>query len=159
MLKICNIMSFAGWINALISCVAFGSFAVPIKCNSAQKCSIDPLAFQTYKTAVCLLTSVWIPTKMEVLQQESDNQVADATRESASWWWLRRLAVLYYNFTPWGIVSGLFWVPGGVAAIYAVQNAGLALSQGLWSSIIVLVAFTWGSLYLTSTFDQKMWPR
>jgi hypothetical protein len=31
-----------------------------------------------------------------------------------------------------------------VAAIYAVQNAGLALSQGLWSSIIVLVSFVWG---------------
>ncbi len=29
-------------------------------------------------------------------------------------------------------------------AIYAVKNAGLAVSQGLWSSIIVLVSFVWG---------------
>ena len=49
-----------------------------------------------------------------------------------------------YYFTPYGIVSGIFWVPAGVAAVYSVQNAGLALSQGLWSSIIVLVAFVWG---------------
>lgn len=49
-----------------------------------------------------------------------------------------------FQFTPWGIVSGLFWVPAGVSAIYAVQNAGLAVSQGLWSSIIVLVSFAWG---------------
>eukprot|EP00551_Chaetoceros_affinis_P009952 CAMPEP_0203665838 /NCGR_PEP_ID=MMETSP0090-20130426/2987_1 /ASSEMBLY_ACC=CAM_ASM_001088 /TAXON_ID=426623 /ORGANISM="Chaetoceros affinis, Strain CCMP159" /LENGTH=560 /DNA_ID=CAMNT_0050529537 /DNA_START=550 /DNA_END=2232 /DNA_ORIENTATION=- len=49
-----------------------------------------------------------------------------------------------FYYTPWGIISGLFWVPAGVAAIYAVKNAGLAVSQGLWSSIIVIVSFTWG---------------
>lgn len=49
-----------------------------------------------------------------------------------------------FYFSPWGIVSGLFWVPGGIAAIYGVQNAGLAVAQGVWSSMIVLVSFVWG---------------
>ena len=49
-----------------------------------------------------------------------------------------------FYFTPYGIISGIFWVPAGIAAVYAVQHAGLALSQGLWSSVIVLVSFTWG---------------
>ena len=31
--------------------------------------------------------------------------------------------------TPWGLVSGIFWVPGGISAVYAVQNAGLATAQ------------------------------
>ena len=35
-------------------------------------------------------------------------------------------------------------MPAGIAAIYAVKNAGLAVSQGTWSSIIVLVSFVWG---------------
>ena len=37
--------------------------------------------------------------------------------------------------------AGLFWVPSGVAAIIAVKNAGLAVSQGTWSSLIVMVRF------------------
>lgn len=41
-------------------------------------------------------------------------------------------------------MSGLFWVPGGTAGIYAVRNAGLAVSQGTWSALKVMVAFVWG---------------
>lgn len=33
------------------------------------------------------------------------------------------------QYTPWGIVSALFWVPAGVAAVIAVEHSGLALSQ------------------------------
>lgn len=36
------------------------------------------------------------------------------------------------RFTCWGIVSGLFWVPGATAGVYAIQNAGLAISYGIW---------------------------
>lgn len=49
-----------------------------------------------------------------------------------------------FKFSPWGLVSGLFMVPGGTAGYFAVQSAGLALSQGIWSSLKVLVAFFWG---------------
>jgi hypothetical protein len=49
-----------------------------------------------------------------------------------------------FSFTPWGIVSGLFWVPGGTAVVYGIRNAGLALTVGVNSSLIVLVSFTWG---------------
>jgi hypothetical protein len=41
-------------------------------------------------------------------------------------------------------VSGIFWVPGGVAGIYGIRNAGLAIAVGTWSSIIVLTSFFWG---------------
>jgi len=42
------------------------------------------------------------------------------------------------RFTSWGILSGLFGVPGGCAGVYAIRNAGLAVSAGTWSSLIVL---------------------
>lgn len=48
------------------------------------------------------------------------------------------------RLTPWGIVSGLFWVPGGWAGIYAIRTAGLAVACGTWSSTIVLTSFFWG---------------
>ena len=48
-----------GWVVALIACISFGSFGVPIKGESAKSVDIDPLVFQTYKTCVCFMTS-WI---------------------------------------------------------------------------------------------------
>uniref|UniRef100_A0A7S4HQX4 Uncharacterized protein n=1 Tax=Odontella aurita TaxID=265563 RepID=A0A7S4HQX4_9STRA len=48
------------------------------------------------------------------------------------------------RFSPWGLVSGLFWVPGGAMHICGVRTAGLAVSHGLASSLIVMVSFTWG---------------
>jgi len=44
-----------------------------------------------------------------------------------------------FIFTPWGLLSGLFWVPGGTAGIVAVRTAGLAVSQGTWSTLKIMV--------------------
>lgn len=116
-----------GWISAFVSCICFGSFAVPVKSKRATECNIDPLAFQSYKTFMCFVTSF---LALPLFHQT-------------------------FQFTPWGIVSGLFWVPAGVSAIYAVQNAGLAVSQGLWSSIIVLVSFAWGIGFFHESVRSK----
>ena len=107
-----------GWAAALLSTLAFGSFAVPIKSPTCIRLKIDPLVFQTYKTVMNLITSFCV---IQFMGDRSN-----------------------MTFSPWGIVSGLFWVPSGVAAVYAVQHAGLAVSQGTWSSLIVLVSFVWG---------------
>jgi hypothetical protein len=48
-----------GWLAAVASMLAFGSFGVPIKSRVAQTLDIDPLAMQTYKTSMCFLTS-WL---------------------------------------------------------------------------------------------------
>ncbi len=108
---------FAGWLAVLISCLAFGSFAVPMKAPSVLKVNVHPLVFQTYKTFWVFVTS-WI---------------------TAFW--------VPVTFTPWGLVSGLSWVPAGVAAVVSVQHVGLGVGQGTWSSIIVLVSFSWGVFY------------
>ena len=57
-----------------------------------------------------------------------------------------------FKFTKWGIVSGLFWVPGATAGIYGIRNAGLAISVGTWSSLIVVSSFCWGIF----VFDEKV---
>jgi hypothetical protein len=73
-----------GWMAAIGSALAFGTFAVPIKSNVARSVNIDPLVFQSYKTIMCFTTA-----------------------------WLILLVPHHHTFmfTPWGIVSGLFWVP------------------------------------------------
>ena len=73
-----------GWAAAFCSMLAFGSFGVPIKSGAALKVDIDPLVMQSYKTAMCFLTS-----------------------------WLVLAAGEPFHFTPWGIVSGelrLWWL-------------------------------------------------
>lgn len=104
-----------GWLAAAGAALAFGTFGVPIKAPAAQRHDIDPLVFQSYKSFVCFITSWFILLTGEDLR-----------------------------FTPWGLVSALFWVPGGIATIYAVKAAGLAIGIGVGSSFIVLVSFVWG---------------
>lgn len=52
-------------------------------------------------------------------------------------------------------VSGLFWVPGATAGIYGIQNAGLAVSAGTWSSLIVMSSFCWGILVFHEQVKNK----
>ena len=48
-------------------------------------------------------------------------------------------------------VIGLFWVPGGAFNIFAIRNAGLAISQGIVASSIVMVSFIWGNIIFQET--------
>jgi len=50
-------------------------------------------------------------------------------------------------FTPWGILSAAIWVFSSILSIFAINNAGLAVSQGLWSGATIIVSFLWGALY------------
>lgn len=115
-----------GWMAAVGSMLAFGSFGVPIKSDAANSVDIDPLVFQSYKSLVCFVTS-----------------------------WLVLLAGVPFSYTPWGIVSCLFWVPGGIATVFAIRNAGLAIAMGLGGSLIVLVSFVWGIFI----FDEQIHSR
>ena len=101
-----------GYVCAFISTVCFGSFAVPVKLPYVLPLDVHPLAFQTYKTLMCLATA-WLSLVIPVYDGDGDDGDDDG-----NW------TVVGFQYTPWGIVSGMFWVPGGVMAIYAVQNAG-----------------------------------
>jgi len=116
-----------GWMAAIGSMLAFGSFGVPIKSDAANAVDIDPLVFQTYKSTMCFCTS-----------------------------WLVLLAGVPFSYTAWGIVSCIFWVPGGVAMVFAIRNAGLAIAIGIGSSSIVLVSFIWGIFIFDEDIHSKI---
>lgn len=115
-----------GWIAALIAALSFGTFGVPWKYDDSCR-NTDPLIFMTYNTLCLFASSLFVymywMTSISSSEQDSNNSI---------------------RFTPWGILTGLFWMPAGLAGISAVRNAGLAISQGLWSSAIVIVSFIWG---------------
>mmetsp|Transcript_25364 Transcript_25364/g.59383 ORF Transcript_25364/g.59383 Transcript_25364/m.59383 type:complete len:448 (-) Transcript_25364:1477-2820(-) len=117
-----------GWIAAFVAMLAFGTFGVPVKSKVAKELDIDPLVMQSYKTGMCFLTS-WL------------------------FLLIRGEAV---TFTPWGIVSAIFWVPSGVATIFAIKTAGLATAIGVGSSFIVLVSFTWGIFFFEEHVHSKV---
>lgn len=96
--------------------LAFGSFGVPIKSERLQRSQVHPIVVQAYKSAACFGTC-----------------------------WLALLWVPV-RFTWWAMLGATMWVTNGVAAIVAIQTAGLAVSQALWSGISVFVAFVWGAV-------------
>jgi len=112
-----------GIIAALCSCVFHGTFVCPMKSKAATSVDVDPLVFQTYKVCMCFILS-----------------------------WLVLLIGVEFVFTPWGLVSGLLWIPGGSAGIYAVRTNGIAISVGIWSCISVLTSTMWGFL----AFGEKV---
>jgi glucose uptake protein GlcU len=120
--------AYYGYAAAFLAAVCFGSFGVPVKSEIVSQLDIDPLVMQSYKSLMGFFTC-----------------------------WLYVLPMGYpIHFTPWGIVSGLFWVPGGVAGIYGIRTAGLAVAVGTWSSLIVLTSFAWGVFVFKEHVKSKL---
>ena len=92
-----------GWAAAACSMLAGGSFGVPIKSEAARSVDIDPLVFQSYKTFMCFATSwlilLWQPAAIFNVGAGGEQQQEQINNA-------------LFTFSPWGIVSGLFWVPG-----------------------------------------------
>lgn len=100
---------------AFFAVVSWGSFGVPIR-GISSTLDVSPLVLQGYKTLVCFATSFLFVWILG---------------EPLVWSW-------------YGLLSGLFWVPGATAGIYGIRNAGLAVAVGTWSSIIVLTSSFFG---------------
>ena len=72
-----------GYASAFLAAVCFGSFGVPVKSEVVSQLDVDPLVMQSYKSIMGFLTC-----------------------------WLILPMGHPIHFTPWGLLSGLFWVPG-----------------------------------------------
>jgi glucose uptake protein GlcU len=70
--------------------------------------------------------------------------------------WLVLLLGEEVRWTSWGIVSGLFWVPGAACGIYGIRDAGVAIAVGTWSSIQVVSSCIFGIvIFQESVKDVK----
>ena len=114
----------SGWACIIVSWLAFGTFAVPMKSKSVVRVGLDPFVFQTYKSLAVAAFSCGIA----------------AARASAG-------TQTVFIFAPQPIYAALCWVPGGVFAVTAVRTAGLGLSTAVWSCTSVLSSFLWGALF------------
>lgn len=116
------------WLAILGAWIGFGSFAVPMKAKRVVDAKVDPLVFQCYKTFWTFITSHLV------------------------------LCVVPYTLSWWGLLSGLSWVPAGVAAVVSVQNVGIACGQAVWQVTIILTSSIWGFLILKPLQEVYSWP-
>jgi len=135
---------FIGLMAAFCAALSFGSYSVPMKGEAATRCDVDSLVFQSYKAFAVFLTSTILIYFNNILADEEnahiiDNQSSPIYNETFHKWSLA-------DFTPWAFLSAILWVPGGTAGVYAVRRAGLAISVGIWSCVIVIISFVWGVL-------------
>ena len=118
-----------GYIAAILAAILLGTSGVPIKTEIIQTLDVDHLVLQTYKTGVAFM-ACWVVTIMS-------NQRP-------------------YRLTAWGIASGLFSVPGGLASVYGVRSAGLAVAFGIYASVTVLTSFIWGVFIFNEHVASKV---
>ena len=73
-----------------------------MKARAVLEVNMHPLMFQCYKTFWVFTTS-----------------------------WLVLFSTKTFDWTPWGIVAGLSWVPAGTCVIYMVPRVGVGIAVGL----------------------------
>lgn len=119
-------MQGLGLVLAGLSAVFNGSFASVFKLPQVASANLDPILFQLYvSTGVFLSSAIASPFFFYygngTFQQE--------------------LAVFY---EPLGLAAGTLFVISISFSFAAVQYIGVALGQGVWGGIAILVSYSWG---------------
>ncbi|KAL3816751.1 hypothetical protein ACHAXA_004903, partial [Cyclostephanos tholiformis] len=102
--------------------------------EAATRVDVDPLVFQTYKAVTVFFTSAFFIWVNNILV----DRCSTSSSEKCNVKWT------FDDFTPWAFFSAILWVPGGTAGVYAIRRAGLAVSNAIWSCVIVILSFIWG---------------
>eukprot|EP00529_Nitzschia_sp_RCC80_P021203 CAMPEP_0113494500 /NCGR_PEP_ID=MMETSP0014_2-20120614/29137_1 /TAXON_ID=2857 /ORGANISM="Nitzschia sp." /LENGTH=416 /DNA_ID=CAMNT_0000388391 /DNA_START=381 /DNA_END=1628 /DNA_ORIENTATION=- /assembly_acc=CAM_ASM_000159 len=108
-------------------CCLFAWGSFGVPIKSIEHGDVNFFVMQSYKTIVCFLTSWFVVLLGEPVR-----------------------------FTYWGVVSGLFWVPGAACGIYAIRTAGISAAVGLWSSIQVVASFIFGIIIFQEKVKDEM---
>mmetsp|Transcript_43156 Transcript_43156/g.99451 ORF Transcript_43156/g.99451 Transcript_43156/m.99451 type:complete len:417 (-) Transcript_43156:154-1404(-) len=122
-----NVSDPLPWLAVVACWICFGSFAVPMKWSPVLKANVHPLVYQTYKTFWTFVTA--------------------------------HLVLVYQPFklSYWGLLSGVSWVPAGVASIVAVGHVGIACGQAVWQVTIIVTSFIWGFFVLNDVDVRNYW--
>lgn len=110
-----------------------GAYPVPIKAPRVLKVNPHPIIFQCYKTFWVFLTG-WIFVLWNLVSGKP----------------------LIFEFSWWGVVSGLAWVPSGLSTIASVPRLGVGLAIAISTGTASVLSFLVFWLVLGEKMKEHM---
>lgn len=118
----------AGYILAIIAAICNGSFLVPFKVESVAVMKIDPIVFQLYATIgifiMAWIAAIFLPYNSEYVSQSGEK----------------------LDFVPLGALAGSLMVLSMTFSFLATRKIGVALAQGIFGGLAIVVSYIWGTL-------------
>lgn len=105
---------WGGWIAVVVAFIAFAFLSVPMKTKWVMKNKVDPMLIQFFMSFPILIACLFVIGWNE------------------------------FSFSWYGVWSAVIWSPMSCLSIFAVQLAGIGVSQGTWSGVTVITSFMWG---------------
>jgi glucose uptake protein GlcU len=112
-----------GFVYAVISAIFNGSFTSPFKGLDTA-----PIVFQLYFSIGVFISSLFVLPFLRY----NDNILDDDGIGTS------------FEFTGLGMVAGIICVIAVWASFHAVDRIGVALGQGIWGGMAILVSYLWG---------------
>ena len=116
-----------GFALAVASAVFNGTFVAPFKTKRVSDLKLRPIIFQLY-VACGVFASSWLA--LPFLQY--NHIVADCPDAGTT-----------LEFSLLGMLGGGLFIVSIVASFNAVELIGLALAQGIWGGVALLVSYLW----------------
>lgn len=118
----------AGFIFAVIAAICNGSFLVPFKSKAVMDLRVDPLVFQIYASMGIFIASWFL-----VIFLQYNPQFVGGTST-------------HFAFVPLAVLAGCFVVLSMTFSFFATRKIGVALAQGIFGGLAIIVSYIWGLL-------------
>lgn len=117
-----------GFLAALGAAIFNGSFVAPFKTDRIISLRLKPMIFQLYVSM-----GVFISSLIAIPFLSYNSNITDDDNSGTS-----------FQFSWLAMVGGMLFVFATCSSFIAVELIGLALAQGIWGGVAILVSFSWG---------------
>ena len=133
-------MAGLGYLLGALSAVFNGSFASIFKTEKVAAVNLDPMLFQLYVSAGVFLSSFVVIPFLGYNPDLSGKPAAGTD----------------LVFEPLGLVAGALFVLAISFSFLAVCNVGVALGQGVWGGIAIIVSYIWGVVAFSNPIGSPL---
>jgi len=126
--------TYIGIFCAIISAFFNGTFTAPFKRKEMTELGIHPMVFQLYCSVGVFLSS-WLV--LPFLRYNPDLAGDDGNNGDFG---------DDFAFSFFGFLGGALFVVATSAGFIAIDKIGIALAQGIWGGVAMIVSYLWGTL-------------
>eukprot|EP01040_Poterioochromonas_malhamensis_P001074 gene1074-1139_t len=128
--------SGVGYVYAIVACLTNGSFLVPFKFHKIAVLKIPPVVFQLYASIGIFLSS-WISAAFLPINPDFVNGAGKSL-----------------EFVPYGFLGGVIMVLSMTLGFMATRKIGVALAQGIFGGLAIIVSYIWALLIFDEIPDD-----